>query len=94
VADTFRRDHLGACWNDYIRTPALDGLARGGTLSARRAWKRGLAAGLRRWLYSMDAGMSNLSDLSADPNQANDKSPSASPTSASCGFMRGWRARL
>ena len=27
AADTFRRDHLGACGNDYIRTPALDGLA-------------------------------------------------------------------
>ena len=52
VADTFRRDRLGACGNDYIRTPALDGLARGGTLSARRAWKRGLAAGLRRWWTS------------------------------------------
>ena len=35
AADTFRRDRLGACGNDYIKTPALDGLARGGTLFAR-----------------------------------------------------------
>ena len=27
VADTFRRDHLGAYGNDYIRTPTLDALA-------------------------------------------------------------------
>ena len=87
TADTFRRDHLGDCGNDYIKISTLDGLARGGTLFERRAWKRRLAAGLCRWLYSMDAGMSKLSDLSADPNQANDKSPSASPTSASYDFM-------
>ena len=30
VADTFRRDHLGAYGNDYIRTPVLDALAAGG----------------------------------------------------------------
>ena len=27
VADTFRRDHIGAYGNSTIRTPALDGLA-------------------------------------------------------------------
>ena len=27
VADTFRRDHIGAYGNPTIRTPALDGLA-------------------------------------------------------------------
>ena len=31
VADTFRRDHLGAYGNDSIRTPALDALASGST---------------------------------------------------------------
>ena len=31
VADTFRRDHLGAYGNDFIRTPALDALASGST---------------------------------------------------------------
>ena len=30
VADTFRRDHLGAYGNDHIRTPVLDALAAGG----------------------------------------------------------------
>ena len=30
VADTFRRDHLGAYGNDHIRTPVLDGLAASG----------------------------------------------------------------
>ncbi len=36
VADTFRRDHLGAYGNDFIRTLVLDGLAAEGTLFNRR----------------------------------------------------------
>ncbi len=35
VADTFRRDHLGAYGNDFIKTPALDALARRATLFER-----------------------------------------------------------
>ena len=35
VADTFRRDHLGAYGNDYIRTPTLDSLASRSTLFER-----------------------------------------------------------
>ena len=41
VADTFRRDHLGACGNDYIKTPALDGLAARGDAVAESAYSHG-----------------------------------------------------
>ena len=35
VADTFRRDHLGAYGNEYIKTPTLDRLASGGSVFNR-----------------------------------------------------------
>ena len=66
VADTFRRDHIGAYGNPTIRTPSLDGLAAG-AVRFDRHYSAGFPTCPPRRTTRRDAGQCPLWDGSLYP---------------------------